>query len=387
MMPTSFEYLLVGGGLQNSLIMLALLHRNPSVRLAIIEKDSRIGGNHTWSLHTTDIPPGAMEWFKPAISHEWPRYEVRFPNRRRMIEIGYASIFSADLHELITQRGTDAPGVELLLERGAIEVGAHHVTLDDGTRLEAPVVIDSSGPKDSIQGCGYQKFVGWEVELAEPMKSLTPIVMDSLVEQHDGFRFHYMLPYSPTRCLFEETYFSDGPTLDLPVIRRRIESYIHDNGYRMASLIREETGVLPMPWKLDLVTADEPGPLRAGYKGGWFHPATCYSLPVILRLSQLIANSYPTRPAGIEWEKFVKTHRSQSRFASLLNALLFRTFPPEARWHIFERFYGFPMDTIRRFYSLELTTGDKLRFLCGRPPRGFSLRQLWRQPVSAGKES
>ena len=43
-----------------------------------------------------------------------------------------------------------------------------------------------------------------------------------------------------------------------------------------------------------------------------------------------------------------------------------------------ERFYReMPEDTIRRFYALDMTVGDRARLLLGRPPRGFSLRLAW----------
>jgi lycopene beta-cyclase len=54
--------------------------------------------------------------------------------------------------------------------------------------------------------------------------------------------------------------------------------------------------------------------------------------------------------------------------------MLFGAFLPEARWNALQRFYRLPPDTIRRFYALETTRGDRLRIVCGRPPRGISLR-------------
>ena len=55
--------------------------------------------------------------------------------------------------------------------------------------------------------------------------------------------------------------------------------------------------------------------------------------------------------------------------------MLFGAFRPEDRYHVLERFYGLPVATIRRFYALTLTRADRVRILCGRPPRGFSWRQ------------
>jgi lycopene beta-cyclase len=57
---------------------------------------------------------------------------------------------------------------------------------------------------------------------------------------------------------------------------------------------------------------------------------------------------------------------------------MFRAYPPPSRWNVLERFYReMPEDTIRRFYALDMTVGDRARLLLGRPPRGFSLRLAW----------
>jgi len=57
-----------------------------------------------------------------------------------------------------------------------------------------------------------------------------------------------------------------------------------------------------------------------------------------------------------------------------LNRLLYRCFPPEQQWNVFERFYRLPDDLVARFYALSLTRADAARILVGRPPRGLSIR-------------
>jgi lycopene beta-cyclase len=47
---------------------------------------------------------------------------------------------------------------------------------------------------------------------------------------------------------------------------------------------------------------------------------------------------------------------------------------PQSRWTVFERFYRLPEATITRFYSMDLTMGDRVRLLVGRPPQGLSIR-------------
>lgn len=61
------EYVLVGGGLQNALIALALLESRPNVRLSLIEREARVGGNHTWCFHASDVPDTASPWLERLV--------------------------------------------------------------------------------------------------------------------------------------------------------------------------------------------------------------------------------------------------------------------------------------------------------------------------------
>jgi lycopene beta-cyclase len=190
--------------------------------------------------------------------------------------------------------------------------------------------------------------------------------MDATVPQTDGFRFVYVLPLSATRLLVEDTYFADRPYLDVAAIRTEIASYAAARGWQIRALVREEVGVLPLPWRISppQITA----PLVAGYAGGWFHPVTGYSFPIAARVAATIA-------AGGDLRELAAEHTRQLRFAGRLNHMLFRWFPPGQRYHVLERFYRrLPEASIRRFYALELTNLDRARILVGRPPRGLSLR-------------
>ena len=61
----------------------------------------------------------------------------------------------------------------------------------------ASTVIDARGAGDlDALDLGWQKFVGREVRLAAPHGLDRPIVMDACVDQPDGYRFVYCLPFA-----------------------------------------------------------------------------------------------------------------------------------------------------------------------------------------------
>jgi lycopene beta-cyclase len=398
-MSAMFDIILVGGGLQSALLTLALQAHQPRTRIALVERQARLGGNHTWCFHEADLEDASRAWIAPLVAVRWPGYEVRFPGLQRRIAGGYAAITSEQLHAVIHERlthgspaavadgshgagavdalaeGGDPCGNALRLDCSVEALEAQSVRLSSGETLRARLVIDARGPLPTRAASeGYQKFVGLEIETTSPHGWTEPLLMDATVDQFDGFRFLYVLPFGATRVLLEETFFSDTPELPIDTSRQRILAYLESAGHTAAAVLREESGVLPMPWEFRF-EAPRSSPLAAGYRGGFFHPATGYSLPVAARLADLVARRAPeTLFSDGALHKLWHSHHRQVSFCLRLNAMLFQWFAPEDRWHIYQRFYGLPQETIDRFYALQLGPIDQGRLVLGKPPRGLSLR-------------
>jgi len=301
---------------------------------------------------------------------------VSFPELERTIDEPYSALTSERVHGVLMQRAAGC-GLTLLLGERAVRVDANHVVLESGTRLDAQVVIDARGPERAARAhvLGYQKFVGLELQVRPGSGPEFPVLMDARVEQRDGFRFVYLLPFGRDRLLVEDTYFSDSPSLDVAALRAGIAAYAASRGIESYRVLREESGVLPLPGRAPLATRPENGRFRGGYAGGWFHPTTGYSFPLAVRYALAVAGAEPAE-LGATLETLSRRELANQRFAALLNRLLFLGVAEEQRYSVLERFYRLPVATIRRFYAHETTALDRTRILCGRPPRGFSLSRL-----------
>ncbi len=371
-----FDYVVVGGGLQGGLIALSVLAHQPNAKLVLIERDGALGGNHTWCLHEGDVPPAAWDWLEPLVMKRWGAHDVIFPGHRRRMSQMYSAITSKRLDQVVRGRIGNAPNARVMTAT-ALAVEAKSVTLENGTRVGGTLVIDARGP-DRLRNDSkhFQKFVGLEL-LVEPTSAPeVPVLMDATVEQLDGFRFMYLLPFSQNRVLVEDTYYSDSAELDVDRLNEGILRYARERGMRVRGVIRQERGVLPLPLRPLAQSRQNRSPLCAGYAGGFFHPTTGYSLPPALRLALHVGTRAPSDIFDRRFDAMLEQHRTQVRFCCWLNKLLFGAFAQHQRYHVLERFYRLPADTIRRFYALETTPSDRARILCGRPPRGFSLRQL-----------
>jgi len=375
-----YDVVIVGGGLQGALLTLALLQRTPALRLALVEQSATFGGNHTWCLHPADAPASAEPLLSQLIAHSWDGYEVRFPGLKRQLSGRYAAVTSARLHAVLAEMLEWHAGAQAYLGHAATEVAEKRVVLSDGTQLQAELVFDARGPESSAAGgrCGYQKFVGLELDFAHEHGVERPILMDVLAEQGDGFHFMYVLPLSPRRLLVEDTTFSRSPRLDLQACAQTVRAYARAHYGEPVCEVRQEHGILPMTWARHGEAPQAGKPLVVGYRGGFFHPATGYSFPVALRVALCVAKGVAEGQVQRRLAELWRGHRQQARHAERLNWLAFHAFAPEDMGHVFERFYRLSETLIHHFYALQCGPVDWLRIVVGRPPKGVSLKAVWR---------
>ena len=376
---------IVGGGLAGGLIALAMAEMRPGLDVRLIEGGSSVGGNHLWSFFASDIGPADQWLVERLIAHRWPRYRIAFPAHARTIDTGYRSIESTRLDAIV--RGVLKERV--MLGRKALAASPTAVVLDDGTRVEARGVIDTRGTGDlSLLDLGWQKFLGQELELKAPHGDPPPMVMDATVPQHDGYRFVYALPFSPTRMFVEDTYYSDGDDLDRRALHDRVKAYAAAHGWDVAAVVREEQGALPVALDGDFEGYWQSGGknvAKAGMRAGLFHPTTGYSLPDAVRTAALVARQRDYSGTALHdvLHDFAARAWQGRAFYRLLDRMLFRAAEPAERYRVLERFYRLDPRLIGRFYAARSTRRDQARILIGKPPVPISraIKAILRRPL------
>ncbi|MFL6735174.1 MAG: lycopene beta-cyclase CrtY, partial [Sphingomicrobium sp.] len=324
--------------------------------------------NHTWAFFDTDVP-GRERWVLDGIDTlHWDRHEVRFPTRRRTIDVGYNSIRSEALDRAV--RKALRPD-QHRLGQPVQTLSPTSVSLEGGESLEADCVIDARGA-GAMPGIelGWQKFVGVTCRFAEPHGVTAPVIMDGTVDQIDGYRFVYQLPVSATELLIEDTYYSASPVLDEDSLRGRIGQFAGQIGARPEA-VNEERGVLPvvMDGESASLWAGEPA-VRLGIRGGFFHPTTSYSLPDAVANAALLVEQHDLSANALHrlFRRRAEQLWDQRSFFRLLNRMLFRAAEPDQAYRVLEHFYRLPPPLISRFYAARLNALDKVRVLSGRPP-------------------
>ncbi len=370
MSDLGYDVIIAGGGLAGTLAAYRLRLLHPGARVLLLEESDRLGGHHTWSFHDNDISCEARGWTAPFVAHRWTEQEVRFPRHRRKLASGYNTIFSDSLH----RTALALLGESIRFKAPAASIAPRRVELESGETLEAACVIDARG-LGSLDGLtvAYQKFVGLEVRFEGPHGQPLPIIMDATVEQHDGYRFVYTLPYAEAHMLIEDTYYSDSPALDVAALTARCEAYAQARGWTIAEILRVEKGVLPIVLAGNpaaILTKKPAGVPAIGLRGGFFHHTTSYSFPFAVRCADEIAAAgrLTSEALNLRLTVMAQSHWRQQSFFRLLNRMLFWAAEPKQRYRVLERFYELQGDLVERFYSSSLTRGDKARILFGWPP-------------------
>lgn len=379
----STDIAIAGGGLAGGLIALALARACPQLSLAVFEGGATLGGNHRWSWFDSDLDEAGTALMSPFVTTAWDKgYDVAFPKYRRTLTSTYRSLASPDFHSALIE---ELDGQQIALGAKIASLDANSVTLANGERHEARVVIDCRGfePTPHLKG-GWQVFLGQHFHLPEPHGEERPVIMDASVDQHaphgnmGAYRFVYTLPLGERDIFLEDTYYADDPALDRSALSGRIASYASALGWQ-GELVGEETGVLPVMTGGDFDAYQRsvriPGVAVAGARGGFAHPLTSYTLPVAVETALAIAEWASSQGSALNGvaladllEKRARRQWRRTGFYRLLARMLFFAGEPEKRFAIFQRFYRLPEPLIERFYAGNTSLGDRVRILSGKAP-------------------
>ncbi|WP_045391233.1 lycopene beta-cyclase CrtY [Falsirhodobacter sp. alg1] len=353
---------IAGAGLAAALTALRLLSR-PDCPSVILADPAPLTGR-TWSFHEHDISASDREWLAPAVAYQWAGQDVRFPGNIRSLRAGYATITPTSMAGALRH-----PQLTMMQAR-VQSLSPDHMLLDDGTRIDTRCVIDARGiVAHPAMDIAFQKFLGQEVELDAPHGLTRPIIMDATVDQVDGYRFVYVLPFGPNRLLIEDTRYSDTATLSAEGVRAAIGEYANSQGWTITRILAEEQGALPLMLGFDpkAFWADAHLP-RIGMRAAQFHPVTGYSLPDAVRTSAVVEAHWHKGSDALAHAIRQDALSRTTRFYRLLNRMLFRAADPAQRRHVMNRFYRLPEPLIERFYAGRTTPADMARILIGKPP-------------------
>ena len=368
---TEYDLAIAGGGLVGGLVALALAKLRPDLDIVLIEAEDHFGGNHIWSFFESDIEPDHRWLVDPLVSRHWDSYDVHFPEYSRSLANGYFSIESANLDRALRKR---LPSAALKTGQAAAKVSDGRVEMVDGSEIAARAVLDVRGGGDvSALDIGWQKFCGRMLQLKAPHGLERPVIMDATVEQIDGYRFVYCLPFSETQIFVEDTYYADTADLDSAICHDRIAAYAADQGWEIETVLGEEKGQLPVIYGGDFEAfweANKGVDARAGARAALIQPITSYSLPLAVSTAILIAEMPEISQKALDkmLRNLATRHWKNGKFYRMLCAFLFLGADPDQRYKTLQHTYTKDEKLLARFYAGKSTRLDQASLLTGKPP-------------------
>ncbi len=375
MRSTTTEPLIVlGAGCAGLSLAAALLRAGVRDPIVVLDRRDAWPDDRTWCFWDTGGIPHA-----DLAGHAWPAWTIQ-TSVGRTVARGrrhrYVHLRSRELYDRLLGVVEAAPNCEL--RTGVTVTGVR----EDARGVE---VITSAGSLrgsrawDAMGGAGpllrgrpdgavelRQAFLGQEVETATA--AFDPGVaslMDFRVSQEDGLHFVYVLPFSPTRALVEDTHVRRRPVA--PAVRRAtLQRYLGERcGVEEFTVRKEERGSLAMTsWGFPAVRS--PRLAAVGAAAGAVRPSSGYAFVRLQRhvdaVAAAVAAGRPL-PSGLQSARRVALDRL---FLHALDAAPER-FPERFR----SLAAGVPGDVFARFMSDSSSLMDEARVIAALPSRPF----------------
>lgn len=315
----------------------------------------------------------APHLFSGLVSHRWPAWEIATAagtSRHTSSRFAYEHLDSRDVYAFALDRlGRDA-GAEVHLGVSILEVA-------DGSRVRTSAGDWTAGRVyDALAGgvaprppAGndppfWQRFLGCDVEADRPVFDPgVATLMDFRVPQGDGLRFLYVLPFSPTRALVEDTSIAHGgpPDDDREAL---LSAWLGD---RVGTWTTHhvERGAIPMGGAVP--RAEVRGVLPVGTSAGAVRASSGYAFTRTLRHCRAVAKAVA---AGREPPRSADGVRSALMDRVFLQAL--REDPAAFPEHLRRLVAALPADVFARFMDDASTPADELRVIAAMPKRPFA---------------
>ncbi len=255
--PREAPHLILGAGLAGLSLADALLRRGVRSPIVIADARERFDNDRTWCFW--DVAPHP---YRGLVENRWTQWNFAaggVSHRHTAAATPYCYLPADRFYADVLSRLEAAPNCTLLLGTTigeVVEDDDHVVVRTSAGELTAAYAFDalatggptwpSAAPRPG-PGVLCQRFLGWFVEAAEPVFDPTCVtLMDFDVTPNGELRFMYVLPFSATSALVEDTTIGlEGATPEAHAAE--IEAYLRER-YRLDAwaVTREETSMIPM---------------------------------------------------------------------------------------------------------------------------------------------
>lgn len=385
------HYVIVGAGAAGLSLCFALLERGTTDPITILDQKPAFSNDRTWCFWNS-----APHSFSSLANHCWHRWEVTDTQGRQAAQsssrAGYACLQGLNFYAYLSEVIRHHPNVTLRLGSPVDSVqpctdGSKVAVVSGGESLIADYVFDSR-PHPVPEGglTFFQHFFGQFVRTDAPVFDPTRCtLMDFRVSQGRGLHFMYLLPFSPTEALLEDTYIQPAGSEKITPEQHRqeITDYFTDRLSGGLSLpppevLRQEAGMIPM--------TTQPFPQRdgriffIGTAGGCSKPSSGYTFARIQQQCRQIADAAQVGALD-RFQAAVSPRRYRFFDTVFLQAM--QDDPEAFPGYFYRLFSKVPPDTLTAFLTETGTWRSDFHILRSLPLRPFLTAALRAAPIWA----
>ncbi len=248
----AYDYLFVGLGAANSLLILSLYENGllDGTTIAIIDPSSKFTDDRTfcfWSTHEELIALSLEE----LVSASWDHIEIAGITKQNIHPLKYYHIRGIDLSNKTKEVLSLNQVTFYPYSIGSVEktpTGDFAISTGDSL-IHSAKVFDSRPPiflkSQQNHSHIYQSFFGWKIKTSKKVFDTSSMVMmDFKIPQRNATQFIYILPFEEDVALVELTRFGENKLSEeesIPVLQK----YVEDLGSDF-EIMEREVGIIPM---------------------------------------------------------------------------------------------------------------------------------------------
>lgn len=263
-----------------------------------LEQRTQYHNDRTWCFWGHPETP-----FMELVQNRWSKVRVKDSQERSALiecesspyQLLIASDFYQHTLEKIEQNNRLELRTGIKLTNEPLHLGDEWLIQTNAGNFKTKAIIDTRPlPMNSMGDTTlWQSFVGYEIECGQPtFDPNTAHLMDFCEANSDFVGFTYVLPFSPTKALIEFTSFGSQPYSKDDLLERLNQTVSEYVGESSFSIIRTESGLIPMGLGAKHPTHSNTLPksyAQVGVTAGSARPATGYTFQRIQAWAQACA--------------------------------------------------------------------------------------------------
>jgi lycopene beta-cyclase len=380
MKSSSYDYLIIGGGL-SGLTMAVELHKNNLLQgkqLLIIEKRDNYYHDKSWSSWLTK-----PHSFEGAITKSWNHWDVKCNNKHSLktsTNYPYTYIPSEAFYQYCLKYIAKHHELSIITSCTLLNITSSFIETNQGC-FSAKKIFDARpatyckedflGKNDYLLQAFHGFFIKVDYDLFDPKRAT---LMDFSSDQSKGLNFMYLLPFSKTHALVEPTFFLTHQNFpNREQFLNLTKDYLEKN-YHCSNFIieKEESGILPM--RVNSINHDHndksEGVEKVASNAGLLRPSSGYGFYNIQRyIKALVFDLKNNKISTHTTNKPIIKHRKISLFLDNILICACRLYPEQAAEIFYQVISKAPADCFVRFMQDQATLKDYFRIILASPKK------------------